>query len=216
VRTPFASIAAYEAGVGYAHTFAEWSLVVRSIGFQTHVDKDLVFSEVVGRNVLGVGTTRTGWVVAARATGAWFDESANVTLVRSTFDDTHLLVPYVPDVVVRSDTAVYGSLPFRIARDPVRGAISAGVTYVGPRALPYGERSQDIFTVDASATLAWSSYEVGLIVTNLFDRTYRLGEFNYASDFHSQSEPTLVPVQHFTAGAPRGVFATFAATFGGV
>jgi TonB family protein len=217
VRTPFASITAYEGGVTYARAFRDFSVVARSIAFQTHVDKDLVFNEVAGRNILGVGTTRTGWVGAVRATGAWFDESANVTLVKSTFDDTHLLVPYVPDVVVRSDTALYADLPFRIARDPVRGALGAGVTYVGQRALPFSERSQDIFTVDGSATIAWSNYEIGLVVTNLFDRRYRLGEYNYASDFQqSQSEPTLVPMRHFTAGAPRGFFATFAATFGGV
>jgi iron complex outermembrane receptor protein len=215
VKTPFASIVSYETGVSYARAFRDVSLLARSIAFQTHVDKDLIFSEVAGRNVLGVGTTRTGWVGALRATGAWFDESANVTLVKSTFDDTHLLVPYVPDVVFRSDSAVYGKLPFRIARDAVRGALSAGVTYVGPRALPYGQRSDDVFTIDGSATLAWSSYEIGLVVTNLLDRSYRLGEYNYASDFRTQSEPTLVPMRHFSAGAPRGIFATFTATFGG-
>jgi iron complex outermembrane recepter protein len=216
IATPFASITSYEGGITYGGTFRDFALVARSIAFQTHVDKDLIFSEVAGRNVLGVGTTRTGWVGAVRATGAWFDESANVTLVRSTFDDTHLLVPYIPDVVVRSDTAVYTSLPVRVAGEALRGALAAGVTYVGPRALPFGQRSGDIFTVDTSATLAWSSYEVGLIVSNLLDNRYRLGEYNFASDFHTQSEPTLVPVRHFTAGAPRSVFGTFAVTFGGV
>lgn len=216
VKTPFASIAAYEGGVSFTRSIHGLSLVARSIGFQTHVDKSLVFSEVAGRNVLGVGSTRTGWVAAVRATGAWLDESANVTLVKSTFDDTHLLVPYVPDVVVRSDTAVYAQLPWTIAHLPLRGALGAGITYVGPRPLPYGQRGDDVFTVDASATIGWSSYEVGLIVTNLLDRRYRLGEYNYASNFQSQSEPTLVPMRHFEAGAPRGVFATLTATFGGV
>jgi hypothetical protein len=215
VRTPFASIESYEGGVTYARSIHDVSLVARSIGFQTHVDKDLIFSQVTGRNVLGVGTTRTGWIAALRATGPWFDESANVTLVKSAFDDTHLLVPYVPDVVVRSDSAVFADLPLQVEHQPLRGALSAGVTYVGPRALPYSERSQDIFTIDVSATIAWSGYEVGLVSTNLLDRQYRLTEFNYASDFHSQAEPTLVPVRHFTAGAPRGIFATFSATFGG-
>jgi iron complex outermembrane recepter protein len=215
LATPFASIVAYEGGVSYARTLRDFSLVVRSIGFQTHVDKSLIFSENAGRNVLGVGTTRTGWVAAVRATGPWLDASANATFVKATFDDTHLLVPYVPDVVVRSDTALYSNLPMHVFGNPLKGALSAGITYVGPRALPFGERSNDIFTIDTSATLAWSNYELGLIVTNLLDNRYRLSEYNYASDFHSQSEPTLVPVRHFAAGAPRGVFATFAATFGG-
>jgi hypothetical protein len=46
------------------------------------------------------------------------------------------------------------------------------------------------------------------------DRQYRLSEFNYASDFHTQPEPTLSPVRHFSAGAPRAVFATLGLTWG--
>lgn len=214
VKTPFASVTAYEGGVMYARTLKRFELLARSVAFQTHVDKDLIFSETAGRNVLGNGTTRTGGLVAARVTGTWFDEAINATFVRSTFDDTHLLVPYVPDVVVRSDTAVFHDLPFGIDGEKFVGALSAGVTYVGRRALPYGERSDALFTVDTSATLAWSHYEVGLVFTNLFDRRYRLGEYNFASDFHTQPSPTLVPMRHFTAGAPRGVFATFAVNFG--
>jgi outer membrane receptor protein involved in Fe transport len=78
-----------------------------------------------------------------------------------------------------------------------------GVTYVGPRALPYGERSDTILTIDGSASLAWTRYKVGLKASNLLDTQYRLGEYNYRSDFHSQAEPTLAVARHFTAGAPR-------------
>jgi TonB family protein len=216
VKTPLASVTAYEGGLSYARSLRDFTLVARSIFFQTHVDKELIFDQVAGRNVLGVGTTRNGWVGAMRLSGAWLDEAANLTLVKSTFDDDHLLVPYIPDVVLRSDTAVHAPLPFRIGREPVVGALSAGLSYVGPRPLPYGQRSQDVFTVDMSGTLAWTNYEVGLVVTNLLDTRYRLNEFNYASDFHTQAEPTLVPMRHFTAGAPRAVFATLSATFGGV
>jgi TonB family protein len=215
VKTPFASITAYEGGTSYAGSISSVALVARSIFFQTHVDRDLIFSQTEGRNVLGVGTTRTGWVGAARATGRWFDEAANLTLVKSTYDDTHLLVAYVPDVVARSDTSVHADLPFRLNGEPFRGALSAGVTYVGRRALPYGARSDVIFTVDSSATLTWSSYEVGLIATNLLDRKYRLGEYNYGSIFDTGVPPTLVPQRHFAAGAPRGIFVTFAVSFGG-
>jgi hypothetical protein len=52
-------------------------------------------------------------------------------------------------------------------------------------------------------------------VQNLFDTRYRLGEYNYASDFHSQPLPTLVPVRHFTAGPPRIVFFSIALNYGG-
>jgi len=215
VKTPFASIDAYEAGASYTGQIGDVALVARSIFFETHVDRDLLFNETVGRNVLGDGTTRTGWVGATRLTGSFFDEAANITLVKSFYDDTHLLVAYVPSTVLRSDTAFFTDLPLRIGGSKVRGTLGSGITYVGPRPLPYGERSQDVFTVDASASLSWTHYEIGLVATNLLDRRNRVGEYNYASDFHSQAQPTLVPERHFTVGAPRGVFATFAVNLGG-
>jgi iron complex outermembrane recepter protein len=221
VKTPFATVDAYDGGVSYARSFERFALSARSIGFVTHLDKDLVFNEVAGRNVLGAGTTRTGWIVAARTTSEFFDESVNATFVKSTYDDTHLLVPYVPDIVVRSDTSVFATLPLRVAGRPLEGVATAGVSYIGPRALPYGERSDDIFTIDASATITWTSYSLGLVVTNLLNSQYRLGEYNYASNFQpflpqtQPSEPTLAPMRQFTAGPPRGIFGTFSITFGG-
>jgi len=41
-----------------------------------------------------------------------------------------------------------------------------------------------------------------------------LGEYNYASDFHSQEFPTLVPVRHFSAGAPLTVLWSIAIHYG--
>jgi hypothetical protein len=222
IATPFASIVAYEGGAAYAGPVGPLTLVVRSVFFDTHVDKDYVFDQTVGRNVIGVGTNRAGWVGAVRATGDWLDESANVTFVKSTYDDTHLLVPYVPDIVVRSDTAVWRDIPLRIPGGPLRGALSAGVTYVGRRPLPFGALSGTIFTIDANATLAWTHYEVGLTVTNLLDTKYRLSEFNYVSNFNASGPgapsgpPSYVPTRLFTAGAPRAIFGTFTINFGGV
>jgi TonB family protein len=216
IKTPFASVVAYEGGASYAAPLGEGELTARSLFFQTHVDRDLIFDQSAGRNVLGAGTTRTGWVGAARFTNDFFDEAANLTLVRSSYDDTHLLVAYVPAVVLRSDTALFHELPWVIGADHVKGTVGAGITYVGPRPLPYGQRGEKLFTTDLSASLDWSSYEVGLSVTNLFDARYRLGEYNYASDWsRGTSQPTLVPMRQFTAGAPRAIYATFGVHFGG-
>jgi TonB family protein len=218
VKTPFASVVAYEGGVTYANTIAGMSLVGRSIFFQTHVDKDLIFNETVGRNVLGVGTTRTGWVGALRLTGTHFDESANLTLVRSTYDDTHLLVAYVPDAVLRSDSVYISELPFSMNRHPVNAMVGAGITYVGPRALPFGQRSDSIFTTDVTGALTWTNFELGFSITNLFGARYRLGEYNYASNWYppgSGQQPSLVPERQFTAGPPRGIFGHFAINFQG-
>lgn len=215
LRTPFATIEAAEAGASFARTLRTFDLNVRSVFFQTHVDRDLIFSETAGRNTLANGTTRTGWAGSVRATGHFFDQSASLTLVRSTFDDTNLLIPYVPDVVFRSDTALFADLPFRIDGERVRGALGSGVTFVGRRALPFGQRSGTIFTVDASATASWRIFELGLVATNLFDNRYRLAEYNFASNFGSQSQPTLVPARHFSAGMPQAFYVTLSATVGG-
>ena len=217
VQTPFAGINSYEGGISYAGDVKGASLVARSIFFQTSVDRDYIFDQTVGRNVLGRRHHRTGWVGALRLTGSFFDESANLTLVRATYDDTHLLVAYIPGVVFRSDTALFSELPLRILGSPVKGALGVGVTYVGPRPLPFGENSEDTFTIDASGTLEWRNYEIGPhVVTNLLDTQYRLGEYNFASDFRSTNQPpTLVPERMFSAGAPRQVFATFAIRVGG-
>ncbi len=215
VKTPFARITSYEAGAAYAGQLGNASVVARSVFFQTVVDQDLIFSETAGRNVLGVRTTRSGWVGALRLTGSFFDTSANLTLVRATFNDNHQAVAYVPGTVLRSDSALFARLPWRIAGGPARATLSGGVTYVGPRALPYGQVSDPIFTLDASAVLSWSRFELRLVATNLFDTRYRLGEYDFASDFHGQPQPSLVPERAFTAGAPRGLFVTLGANLGG-
>ncbi len=206
VKTPFASIRSYDAGAEYEDNLAGVSTSIKLSGFRTHVDKDLIFSETVGRAVLANGTTRTGVSLSGRATGRWFDQSASATLVQSTFDDTGLLIPYVPDVVVRTDSVVFGELPYYdLGGKPVTGLAGLGVTYVGRRALPFGERSDAVFTIDGSVQCTWLRYTVGIKASNLLDTRYRLGEYNYASDFHSQPEPTLTVARQFTAGAPRTV-----------
>ena len=169
----------------------------------------------MGRNILTGATRRAGWVGAVRATGAFWDESANATLVKATYDETGLLFPYVPDVVVRSDTAFFGDLPWSALRSRFRGRVSVGATYVGPRPLPYGQRSSDILTIDGSASLVWKMLELSVTSTNLLDSRYREGEFNYVSDFHTQAQPTLVPMRAFAAGPPRMVFVSLGATLGG-
>jgi TonB family protein len=220
VATPFARLVAFEGGVMYSRTFSAFALSARSLVFQTRVDKDLIFSETQGRNVLGGGSKRTGWIGAARVTADHVDLATNVTLVKSTLDDTGLLIPYVPDVVVRTDGTVFGDLPFKLGERKVHASVGTGVTFVGHRPLPFGQRSDALFTIDMAGTLGapitkTSSGEVGLAVTNLLDTTYRLSELNFASSFQPDRPPSLVPQRAFTAGPPRQITATFAVHFGG-
>lgn len=214
VETPFASIDSGEIGASYAKSFDLATLGVTSVFFVTHVDRDQIFSETEGRNTLSDGTTRAGWAGSVRSTGDFFDLSASVTFVQSRFDDTGLLLPYVPDVVVRHDGALFHDL-FSLDGSPVRGKLGIGASFVGERALPYGERSDVIFLLDAAMSMGWRFLELELSGTNLANLDYKQAEFNYVSDFDATTPATLVPARHFAAGAPIGVFGTIKGTLGG-
>jgi hypothetical protein len=162
--------------------------------------------------------------------GTFLDIAANATLVRAVFDDDGLcapycglLVPYVPDLVLRGDAAFFHNLPWHLDHKPVRATVGYGVSYVGHRPLPYGDLSDITFISDASLGLGWSIWNVRLTGQNLFDARYKLGEYNYASSFcvpgsgcaGRPAEPTLAPERSFTAGAPRQIMLSLSATFGG-
>jgi len=207
LKSPFARVAASELGVSFARNLSAIDVQARSVFFQTRVDKDLFFNETEGRNTLANGTTRIGWAGNVRATGGFFDLAANLTLVRATFDDSHLAIPYAPGLVARVDGVLFGRLPLGTS-----GSIGTGISYVGRRPLPFEEFSATTFLVDLAATLRWRAVTLGVITTNLFDRRYRLGEYTYVSDFRSQGYPTLVAARHFTAGEPRAIYGTLAVT----
>ncbi len=206
--TPFARVRAAEGGVLYAGSAGTVELSARSVFFQTHVDRDLFFNQTEGRNTLAGGTTRTGWAGNARATGRFFDVAANLTLVRATFDDTKLVIPYAPDLVARLDAVVFDELPWALGDARPRVSAALGLSYVGRRPLPFDERSQVFAVADGSLNASWKLLQLGLICTNLLGRSYRLAEFNYASDFRSQPFPTLTPARHFNAGEPRALYGT--------
>ncbi len=215
LKTPFAEVDALEAGVSLIRSTRGVDLSARSVFFQTRVDKDLFFNQTEGRNTLADGTTRTGWAGNARATGSFFDVAGNLTLVRAVFDDTRLVIPYAPSAVARLDGVVFGALPLAIRGKSLEGSLGAGASFVGPRPLPLDERSDANFLVDVGASVAWRWVQVGLITTNLLDRRYRLGEYNYTSDFRSQPYPTQVASRHFSAGEPRAIYGTLTLTLGG-
>ncbi len=232
-ETPFVRVQSEDLGVSYGHSLAEaTNLSVKSAFFQTHVGQDLLFDPTAGRSTLSSGSTRTGWSGSARLLGSFLDLAANATLVKAVFDDTGacapycgLLVPYVPGVVLRGDAAVFHDLPWKLAHMPVRATAAYGVSYVGPRPLPFGEFSDLTFLSDASLGVGWSVLNVRLAAQNLFNSEYKLSEYNYASYFPHPSpgpgfhgsvpEPTLAPERSFTAGAPRQIMLSLSITLGG-
>jgi iron complex outermembrane recepter protein len=222
--TPFVSVQSRDVGVAYNREVgSDVAIAAKSVFFQTHVDQDLIFDPTQGRNTLSSGSTRTGWSGSTRLLGRFYDLAANATLVKAVFDDTGtcapacgLLVPYIPDLVLRGDFVFFHDLPFSLAHQPVRATAGYGVSYVGHRPLPYGDVSDAIFLSDASVSVGWTIWNVRLSGQNIFDSRYRLGEYNYASDFHKLlPEPTLAPERAFTAGAPRTIMLSLSATLGG-
>ena len=157
LSTPFISVESQDFGVAYAHDIGKTtSLTAKSVFFHTHVDQDFVFDPTAGRSTLSSGSTRTGWSGTARVLGDFFDVNANATLVRAVFDDTGdcapycgLLVPYVPDLVLRGDGVLFHDLPWKLDATPIRATVGYGVSYVGRRPLPYGELSDVTFLSDA-------------------------------------------------------------------
>ena len=117
--------------------------------------------------------------------------------------------------MLRADAAAFFDLPWKLNHEPIHVTVGYGVSYVGARPLPYGAVSDTIFISDASVDFKWTLFDVRFWGQNLFDEKYRLGEYNYASDFHSSAAPTLAPERSFTAGAPRTLFLTLGITFGG-
>jgi iron complex outermembrane recepter protein len=217
LKTPFASIVAWEGGANFQQRWETVDANVRAVFFGTRVDKDLVFNAQEGRGIIGGSTSRLGGLVAARVRGGFYDVAGNVTYVQSKFDDTGLLVPYVPDFVGRLDASVFHAIPkLQPLGSPIKGRAGLGLTYVGRRALPLGQRSDVIFVIDASAELSWKQVSLGVSATNLLDNRYKQVELNYASDFHTGgSLPSLVPALHFAAGAPRAVMVTLGLHLGG-
>lgn len=212
LKTPFAEVTAMETGVAFVRTLGPVDVNARSVFFQTKVDKDLFFNQTEGRNTLANGTTRTGWAGNARITGSFFDVAGNLTFVRAVFDDTHLVIPYAPAVIARGDAVLFGDLPLRLFGKKLYGSLGVGVSFIGPRPLPFGETSDPVFLADMGATVKWRALALGFIGTNLLDRQYRLAEYNYASDFRSQPYPTQVAARHFAAGEPRALYATLTVT----
>jgi hypothetical protein len=215
LATPFAELDSAEAGASWQVATEAHAIALRTIFFRTHVDRDLLFDEVAGRNTLAQGTTRMGWVGSARYTTDEVDLSSSATLVRATFDDTGLLVPYAPDLVVRFDGAYHRDLVDRLEGSPVHGNLALGSGYVGRRALPYGQRSDVIFTVDGAASVGWKGLDLTLSVQNLFDARYRQSEYVFPSSFAPSAGTTLVPARHFAAGAPRTFLFSVGMTLGG-
>ncbi len=205
--TPFTRVTSYEVGLRFRDRHGFQSSIA---AYRTHLSDDLVFDQTKARNELVPGTTRTG-ISANLITqpNPWLVSSTSFTYTRATFsgsDAQHArgdLLPYVPQVVVRSDLAFTPRLG-RLWQRELRSHFGLALTYLGRRPLPYSQMGHDVFLTDASASLRWGPLETGIEVFNLLDADWYDGEFVYASAFSGAA--SLLPTRHVTVGAPRGWF----------
>ncbi|MGC4087665.1 MAG: TonB-dependent receptor [Polyangiaceae bacterium] len=212
--TPFTRVVSYEAGVRYGDAPQGFSAAFAV--FHTRLSDDLVFDQSTARNELTPGTARTGVTASleARPSG-WFISSTSFTFTRAAFisdGGTYRegdLLPYVPQLVMRSDLAFTPSLG-RVAGKALGSHFGAAFTYFGRRPLPYSELGHDAMLVDARAELSLGVLRTGVEAWNVFDTDWYDGEFVFASKFSSGA--SLVPVRHVSVGPPRTLLWTLTLT----
>lgn len=204
--TPFTRVVSYEGGARYEDgSRLRASLAV----FHTRLSDDLAFDHATSRNDLVPGTQRTG--LAANLSSEptpWFVSGTSLTYTRATFsasDGRYAagdLLPYVPQVVVRSDVALTPRWGKWLGYE-ASSHFGAGLTYLGGRPLPFGEMGHDVFLADVAARLRVGPLETGLDIFNLLDAAWYESESVYSSSFDGAA--SLLPVRHVTVGPPRSL-----------
>lgn len=208
-RTFFTEVTSYELGLRYG----EGTRFVGSLaGFYTRLSEDLAFDPATARNEVVPGTERKG--VAAELTVRptdWLLLSSSATYTHASFtgsDATYAagdLLPYVPQLVLRSDAAARKTITRVFERDLV-ARVGTGLEGLVGRPLPFAESGRNVFLVDASAGLRLKEVELGIDVFNLLDASWYDGQFVYASNFGRAANPPRVPFRHVTVGPPRTFF----------
>lgn len=223
-NAPFAKVRSIEGGVSVHDLFGDGAhgLVAQAIAYQTNLSYDLAFDPEEGRLDRIGPTTRRGVVGTLRGQPRpWMVVSASATYVHATLDEPPIAtaedpapaylpnqaLPYVPPLVVRTDTAIEHPV-FSLWNKPVVGRIGAGTTFLSPRPLPYGQSSAAVFLVDAQAGIKRDFLEIGIESTNLLGARYAETEYAFVSNWRSSQVPSYLPARHVTAGPPRQVMLT--------
>ncbi|MBL0195863.1 MAG: TonB-dependent receptor [Myxococcales bacterium] len=210
-NAPFAKVTSLELGARWTHGRA---LSASAAAYTTELSDDLVFDPVTARNEAVPGTRRVGGTVEllARA-GQVLVLAGSATYTRAAFVASSVdyaagdLLPYVPQLVVRSDVRLEHRLATWRARDLV-GRVGVGLDGVIRRPLPYGEIGQNVVLTDATAGLRFREVELSIDATNLLGQAYYDGQFVFASNFARSASPSRIAERHVTAGPPRAIYAS--------
>lgn len=205
-RTPFTTVQSVEAGARYR---GREGITASLAAFRTTLSDDVVFDETTARSEPVPATERVGLVADFVAEPAeWFTSALGATYTRASFRESGGRyqegepVPFVPELVLRSDVAVSAELGNMLGRT-LRAHAGFGTTALYRRPIPYGELGSDVFVADAKAGARLQEIQVELDVFNLLDAEWHDGEFVYASNFEQGSAGSLLPARHITAGPPR-------------
>jgi outer membrane receptor protein involved in Fe transport len=194
----------------------------RGIVFYTHVDRDLVFDPVAGRNQLVGESNRFGAMGVVRTqVSEWLDLQTSLTWAEAYLPPANAgpfewtagpRLPYVPRLVSRTDVTVFHD--FWIKRQPFDWSLSSGVSYVAPRPLPLDAFGTRYAVVDLGGRLRWRWVEVGVEIQNLLDQRYHQFELFYPSNFDGPAaRPSMLPQLHFVAGPPLTAMGTLTLYF---
>ncbi|MBK7827656.1 TonB-dependent receptor [Nannocystis sp.] len=225
-RAPFTKVHSVEGGVRLAPRWRR-PVELTAAGYGTFLAQDLAFDPEEGR-LEKIGPTRRSGVVAALQTRPWpwLQVSTSVTYVHAiltapppaTVEDPNpayvagQLLPYVPPVVVRLDLGVSKDL-VQLGAHPLAMRLGGGFNYLSARPLPYGQSSDPLYLLDASASLRWSWIELGVEAYNLLARRYAASVYSFVSDWGTTPVPSRLPARHFAAGPPLSVLGTLTLSF---
>ncbi len=225
-RAPFTKVHSVEGGLRIA---PKWRRPVHftAAGYGTFLAQDLAFDPEEGR-LEKIGPTRRSGLVASLLARPWpwLTAAASITYVHAvltapppaTVEDPNPAyvpgqrLPYVPPVVVRADLGVDKDL-VQLGNHPLALRVGAGFSHLSARPLPYGQRSDPLYLLDASAGLRWSYVELGVEAYNLLARRYAASVYSFVSDWGTQPVPSRLPTPHFAAGPPLTVLGTLTLSF---
>ena len=225
-RAPFAKVHSVEGGLKLAPRWRR-PLHLTAAGFGTFLGNDLAFDPEDARLEKIGPTRRAGLAASLQARPLpWLLAAASVTYVHAvlaapppaTVDNPNppylpgQLLPYVPPVVVRADLGLDKEL-IKLGKSALALRIGAGFSYLSRRPLPYGQFSDPVHLLDASAGLRWSIVELGVEAFNILARRYATTVYSFVSDWHTQQVPSRLPARHFAAGPPTTVLGTLTLSF---
>lgn len=202
-RAPFVNVHGGEVGARYGGE----RLALNGAIFGSYVADDFFFDHTIGTTHFLGPTLRSGASIGARlAPFRGLLASINGTFAHAVVTRTGALLPYFAPLVGRADVGYERTVAI-LSRELKLNA-GTGLTLIGPRPLPYGERSRTVFLADLGLGARSGPVGLRLEVQNLLDARWRDGEFVYPSRFDPSAPASLLPARHFTAGNPRIVSLT--------